>query len=65
MGNQQQRVRGIKMNLLEKRLKEKYPNEKFEVLNYTRMKDKATVKCLKCGNVYTQNAETFLRKNNT
>ena len=65
MGNQQQRVRGIKMNLLEKRLKEKYPNEKFEVLNYTRMKDKATVKCLKCGNIYTQNAETFLRKNKT
>ena len=53
------------MNLLEKRLKEKYPNEKFEVLNYTRMKDKATVKCLKCGNIYTQNAETFLRKNKT
>lgn len=50
------------MNLLEKRLKEKYPNEKFEVLNYTRMKDNATVKCLTCGKIYTQKAENFLRK---
>lgn len=40
------------MNLLEKRLKEKYPNENFEVLEYTRMKDKAKVKCLSCGEIY-------------
>ena len=50
------------MNLLEKRLKEKYPNENFEVLEYTRMKDKAKVKCLSCGEIYESKAENFLRK---
>lgn len=52
------------MNLLEKRIKEKYPNEDIEVIQYTKMADPATVKCKKCGNKYTlARADNFLRKN--
>lgn len=51
------------MNLLEKRLKEKYPNEKLKVLKYTKMKDKAEVQCLSCNQIYNIKAENYLSKN--
>lgn len=65
MGNQQLRMRGNNMNLLEKRLKEKYPDEEFEVLSYTKMREPAQVKCLKCGTIYNSIAESYLKKNKT
>lgn len=52
------------MNLLEKRIKEKYPQEDIEVVQYIKMANPATVKCRKCGNEYTlAHAENFLKKN--
>ena len=52
------------MNLLEKRIKEKYPKEDIVVIQYTKMIDPATVKCKRCGSEYTlTHAENFLRKN--
>lgn len=51
------------MNILEKRIKEKYPNEQLEVLEYTTMKKKASIKCLSCGTIYNlAAAENFVTK---
>lgn len=51
-------------NILQKRINEKFQNENIEVLDYSTMKTSATVKCLKCGNIYTlKRAENFIRKN--
>lgn len=51
------------MNILEKRLKERFPNEDLIVLNYTIMKEPATIKCNNCGSEYTlAKAENFIRK---
>lgn len=51
------------MNILEKRIKEKYPNEQLEVLEYTAMKKKASIKCLSCGIIYNlATAEDFVTK---
>lgn len=51
------------MNNLEKRIKEIYPNEDITVVNFTIMKEPATVKCNRCGNQYElKKAENFLRK---
>lgn len=36
---------------VEKRLQEKFPNEPFEILKYTRMTQPFSIKCLKCGEV--------------
>lgn len=45
------------------RLKEKYPNENLEVLEYTGAKEPATVKCNNCNNVYKNKyGEHFLDK---
>lgn len=52
------------MNLLEKRILKKYPNEKIKVLTYTKMKSAARVECEKCGTIYNMSAaEGFVRKN--
>jgi hypothetical protein len=62
MGNQQLRKGEYKMNNLERRIKERFPNENIEVLHYTRMKEPAEVKCLNCGSVYQlKSAENFIR----
>lgn len=50
------------MNLLEKRLKERFPNEQFEVLTYVKMKERAQVKCLTCGTIYNSIAESYIKK---
>lgn len=51
------------MNILDKRLKEKFPEEQLAVILYTNMKSEATVKCLHCGTEYTlKRAENFLTK---
>ena len=52
----------IKMNILEKKIKERFPNENIEVLSYTIMKKPALVKCLNCGTIYELKAENFIRK---
>jgi hypothetical protein len=52
------------MNLLEKRILKKYPNEKIKVLTYTKMKSAARVECEKCGTIYNMSAaEGFVKKN--
>ena len=51
------------MNHLEKRIKEKYPNQDIKVLKYSTMHDPATVQCKNCQSVYTlTRGENFLRK---
>lgn len=51
------------MNLLEKRIKERFPQEQIKVLSYTKMKEPATVICMTCGTQYTQTqAQNFLCK---
>lgn len=46
-----------------KKIKEKYPNENLEVLEYTGAKEKGTIKCNNCGNIYSlTNASNFLYK---
>ena len=53
------------MNLLEKRIKERFPNEQIKVLSYTKMKDKATVLCETCNTKYCLKAENFISKQKT
>ena len=54
------------MNILEKRLLERYPNEKIKVLSYTKMKDKAVIKCESCGKEYSfAKAEKIVTKTKT
>lgn len=50
------------MNILETRIKDRFPNEDITVLNYTIMKEPATVRCNICGSEYTlKKAENFVR----
>lgn len=52
------------MNHLEKRIKEKFPQQEIQVLLYTKMSQPAIVKCKRCGQVYELvKAENFLRAN--
>lgn len=53
------------MNYLEKRLKEKYPDEKIKVISYTIMKERAQVQCLSCQKIYNSFAENYCRQNKT
>ena len=63
MGNQQLRKGETKMNILEQRIKESFPNEDIEVIFYKDMKSKAIVKCKKCNTEYSlQRGENFIRK---
>ena len=51
------------MSYLQKRIVEKFPDEKIKVLSYSSMKEPATVKCLSCNTIYTlQKGENFVRK---
>lgn len=51
------------MNNLQKRINEMFPNENLEVLEYSIMKNPASVRCLKCNSIYTlKKAENFVRK---
>jgi len=51
------------LNILEERIKEKFPDEDILILNYTLMKSPATVKCNVCNTEYTlARAENFIRK---
>lgn len=51
------------MNHLEKRIKERFPLEDILVINYTTMKEPATVRCKTCGKEYSlKSAESFLTK---
>lgn len=34
------------------RIEEKFPNEPFEIIEYTRVSKPFAIKCLKCGNTY-------------
>lgn len=53
-------------NLLEKRIQEKYPNEKVKVLKYTKMREPTEVQCETCKEIYSMTmADNFLRKNKT
>jgi hypothetical protein len=62
----QQLSKGENMNSLERKIKERFPNEDIEVLNFTIMKEPATVKCIRCGQTYTlSHAENFVRKAKT
>ena len=52
------------MNHLEKRIKQRYPNEDISVLEYTGMQYPAKVKCNFCRSEYSlKRAQNFLRKN--
>lgn len=53
------------MNLLEKRIRERFPEEQIEVLSYTRMKDDAKVRCKICNKEYSLKAENFIRATKT
>lgn len=51
------------MNILEKRLKERFPQENLEVLQYTKMREFGKIKCLDCGTIYEYiRAENVLMK---
>lgn len=53
----------LSLEEFQKQVKEKYPNERLQVLNYTINKEECTIKCLKCNNTYTlKNAYSFLSK---
>ena len=54
----------LKMNNLEKRIKEKFPEENLEVISYKKAILPASIQCKTCGNIYTlQRAESFYLKN--
>lgn len=51
------------MNLLQKRINEKFPQEQITVLHYTRMKDPAIIQCNKCQTITELSAgERFLSR---
>lgn len=52
------------MNNLEKRIKEIFPKENIKVLNFSTMKNPASIQCLNCNQIYNlKRAENFVRKN--
>ncbi len=54
----------LNVNSFQKKIDEKYPNEKLQVLNYTLKNEPCSIKCLTCGNIITlNNAESFMLKN--
>lgn len=57
-------MKAISKEELLKRIKERYPEEEFEIINYTTMSNPFEIKCLKCGRIlkYPQ-AKNFLAKN--
>lgn len=49
---------------MEERIKNKYPQQPFEILDYTRMTKPITIKCLKCNRIQTySSASNYLNTN--
>lgn len=52
----------ITQSEVEQRIRDKWPNEPFEIIEYTRMTKKFVIKCLTCGKVMTYpQTDDFLR----
>ena len=54
-------AKAITQQEFEQRISERFPNEKFEILEYTTIGKPAKIKCLKCGRIIeTPSAKNFL-----
>lgn len=52
----------VTIDEIKNRIKTKYPNEPFEIIEYTRVTKPFTIKCLKCGKVVTYSSfNNFIR----
>lgn len=60
----QRRNKILNINKLNKKIKEKFPNEEFKVISYKGMREPFQIKCLSCNTVYDFQAAQnfFLRK---
>ena len=64
MGNQQLRKGEYIMNNLEKRIKEIFPKENIKVLNFSTMKNPASIQCLNSNQIYNlKRPENIVIKN--
>mgnify|MGYP002622425907 CR=1 FL=1 len=41
----------VTINEIQNRIESKFPNQPFEIIEYTRVSKPFTIKCLKCGKV--------------
>lgn len=43
----------VSINEVEQRIKDRFPNQPFEIIDYTKMTQSFTIRCLKCGEIKT------------